>query len=124
MNPYLQFMCGPLLRYDTTDADGVWRGAAMVVTADAGSTYEPYPTLKYYWDPKQSVPHHSQLGVQGGPVVDLGPHPADPMAQHFHNFADAMPFEGPTVQEQRVLGTEIYVHGGRGGYVKCMPYVF
>ena len=32
MHPYLQFMCGPLLRYDTIDADGVWRGAAMIVS--------------------------------------------------------------------------------------------
>jgi hypothetical protein len=31
MDPYLQFMCGPLLRYDTIDEDGVWRGAALVV---------------------------------------------------------------------------------------------
>lgn len=32
MQPYLQFMAGPLLRYDTVDADGVWRGAAMIVS--------------------------------------------------------------------------------------------
>ena len=32
MQPYLQFMAGPLLRYDTVDADGVWRGAALIVS--------------------------------------------------------------------------------------------
>lgn len=32
MNPYLQFMCGPLLRYDTVDERGVWHGAALVVS--------------------------------------------------------------------------------------------
>lgn len=32
MNPYLQFMAGPLLRYDTVDERGVWRGAAMIVS--------------------------------------------------------------------------------------------
>lgn len=32
MNPNLQFMCGPLLRYDTVDERGVWRGAAMIVS--------------------------------------------------------------------------------------------
>ncbi len=32
MNPYLQFMCGPLLRYDTVDERGVWRGAALIVS--------------------------------------------------------------------------------------------
>ena len=32
MSPYLQFMVGPLLRYDTVDEAGVWRGAAMIVS--------------------------------------------------------------------------------------------
>jgi len=32
MNPSLQFMCGPLLRYDTVDEDGVWHGAALIVS--------------------------------------------------------------------------------------------
>ena len=32
MNPYLQFMAGPLLRYDTVTSDGVWRGAALIVS--------------------------------------------------------------------------------------------
>jgi len=25
-------MCGPLLRYDTVDEQGVWRGAALLVS--------------------------------------------------------------------------------------------
>ena len=33
MDPYLQFMCGPLLRYDSVDSDGVWHGAALIVSA-------------------------------------------------------------------------------------------
>ena len=32
MQPYLQFMCGPLLRYDTVDEHGVWNGAALIVS--------------------------------------------------------------------------------------------
>jgi hypothetical protein len=32
MQPYLQFMCGPLLRYDTIDEHGVWYGAALIVS--------------------------------------------------------------------------------------------
>ena len=32
MNPYLQFMCGPLLRYDTMDERAVWHGAALIVS--------------------------------------------------------------------------------------------
>jgi hypothetical protein len=32
MQPNLQFMCGPLLRYDTVDEHGVWHGAALIVS--------------------------------------------------------------------------------------------
>jgi hypothetical protein len=33
MNPHLQFMCGPLLRFDNiTDGRRVWRGHVMVVS--------------------------------------------------------------------------------------------
>ena len=32
MVPYLQFMCGPLLRYDAVDEHGVWHGAALIVS--------------------------------------------------------------------------------------------
>jgi len=32
MEPYLQFICGPLLRYDTIDENGVWHGAALIVS--------------------------------------------------------------------------------------------
>ncbi|TFK27403.1 plasma membrane protein [Coprinopsis marcescibilis] len=57
MDPHLQFMCGPLLKFDTIDEDGVWHGAAMIVTADAGSAYEPYPTLTYEWDVDRALPN-------------------------------------------------------------------
>lgn len=33
MDPYLQFTCGPLLRYDSVDSHGVWHGAALIVSA-------------------------------------------------------------------------------------------
>lgn len=36
MNPALQFMVGPLLRYDTVDNEGIWHGAALIV-CEAGS---------------------------------------------------------------------------------------
>jgi len=32
MNPSLQFVCGPLLRYDTVDEHGAWHGAALIVS--------------------------------------------------------------------------------------------
>lgn len=32
MEPHLQFMVGPLLRYDTVDTSGVWNGFALIVS--------------------------------------------------------------------------------------------
>ncbi|KAJ2936438.1 hypothetical protein H1R20_g654, partial [Candolleomyces eurysporus] len=56
MQPHLQFMCGPLLRFDTIDEHGIWHGAALIITADSGSLYEPFPLLIYEWDPDRSMP--------------------------------------------------------------------
>jgi hypothetical protein len=93
----------------------------LPVAADAGSTYEPYPTLKYRWDPS---PNHSaifnrQYSVKDGQSVDLGPHPADPMAAHIGRQAYDGHLEGPNILEQRVFGRDIYVYSGRGG---CVPF--
>ena len=89
------------------------------VAADAGSTYEPYPTLKYCWDPKHPTPYQRQLSVQST-GVDLGPHPADPMALHFQVNDGYL--EGPDVVEQSAVGTELHVYSGRGGcvYMLCV----
>lgn len=32
MDPHLQLMVGPLLRYDTVDENGLWHGAALIVS--------------------------------------------------------------------------------------------
>lgn len=40
MQPHLQMMCGPLLRYDTVTEEGVWRGAALIVSACFLNTLE------------------------------------------------------------------------------------
>ncbi|KAF9533418.1 hypothetical protein CPB83DRAFT_845226 [Crepidotus variabilis] len=56
MEPHLQFMCGPLLKYDTTDEHGVWHGAALIVTSDSSSLYDPHPSLTYTYDPAQQIP--------------------------------------------------------------------
>ncbi|KAH9857680.1 hypothetical protein C2E23DRAFT_286396 [Lenzites betulinus] len=121
MNPYLQFMAGPLLRYDTVNDRGVWRGAAMVVTADAGSVYEPLPTLTYHWDPsREREAAHVKRHVstrQHGKSFDLGPHPADPLS----NVSPASPthengmFSGPDPEQRSVPGQELYVYYGNGG---------
>ncbi|KAI0373303.1 hypothetical protein BV20DRAFT_938217 [Pilatotrama ljubarskyi] len=120
MNPYLQFMAGPLLRYDTVDERGVWRGAAMIVTADAGSVYEPLPTLTYHWDPSRQVgklKRHVSSRMHGK-SFDLGPHPADPLS----TVSPASPMgengeyrEGPDPEQRSVVGQELYVYYGNGG---------
>jgi len=92
----------------------------MFAAADAGSTYEPYPILKYRWDPKRFAPHSRQYSAQGAQGVDLGPHPADPMAVHDGSQADDDHLEGPNIVEQSVLGTEVYVHNGCGGYAYAL----
>ncbi|KAI1788498.1 hypothetical protein LXA43DRAFT_894527 [Ganoderma leucocontextum] len=122
--PYLQFMVGPLLRYDTVDEAGVWRGAAMIVTADAGSVYEPHPCLTYNWDPnytpsgvniKRQV--SSRLHSQS---FDLAPHPADPMSISAHtspeleNGAAHNGFRA-NIEQRQVDGQELYVYYGHGG---------
>jgi len=47
MNPHLQIMLGPMLRYDTMK-DGIYHAFCMVVTADTGSVYQPKPYLSWY----------------------------------------------------------------------------
>ncbi|KAF8557334.1 hypothetical protein OG21DRAFT_1475599 [Imleria badia] len=123
-DPYLQFMVGPLLRYDTVDENGLWHGAVMIVTADSGSSYEHHPTLTYQWDPEERV--QPRAGQQNaGLAFDLGPHPADP---HSTAMSPVTPVSGSFNyddykarscaigdQTQRVTGQEIYVYAGIGG---------
>ncbi|KAF5386786.1 hypothetical protein D9615_001876 [Tricholomella constricta] len=124
MNPHLQFMVGPLLRYDTVDELGIWHGAAMIVTADSGSIYEPHPTLTYEWDPDRNTSYQNAHLPRS---FDLGPHPADPHSTVLptspilpsHNMffnGDGMP-PGSNASKEIVPGQEIYVYGGPGGYI-------
>ncbi|KAG7092398.1 hypothetical protein E1B28_008755 [Marasmius oreades] len=120
MTPHLQFMVGPLLRYDTVDELGIWHGAAMIVTADSGSIYEPHPTLFYEWDPDQTVYFNApkKRKPEIGKPFDLGPHPADP-----HSTSVAVSTSqtngnvehGPRHRQETALGQEIWVYGGAGG---------
>ncbi|KAG7452679.1 uncharacterized protein BT62DRAFT_880537 [Guyanagaster necrorhizus] len=123
MNPHLQFMVGPLLRYDTVDEHGVWHGAALVVTADAGSTYEPHPTLTYEWDPElrtrsEYLRHQGSSGHSNrGRSFDLGPHPADPHSSVMPIAPPGSPMNGKTASfhAEESPGQEIWVYGGNGG---------
>ncbi|KAJ7685037.1 hypothetical protein DFH06DRAFT_969067 [Mycena polygramma] len=102
MEPHLQFMVGPLLRYDTVE-DGVWHGAVMIVTADSGSVYEPHPMLSFEWDPDLVTKHHPKSHRPNLPSFDLGPHPADPSSNHT--------LSGLPTNEQ-VPAHEIWVYAG------------
>ena len=44
------------------------------------------------------------------------------MAQHYGRNPDDEQLEGPNVLEQRVLGMELYVYGGRSGYVYALHF--
>ncbi|EIW84986.1 hypothetical protein CONPUDRAFT_162294 [Coniophora puteana RWD-64-598 SS2] len=131
MHPRLQFMAGPLLRYDTVDANYVWHGAAMIVTSDAGSDYEPHPTLTYQATPVVPSPNPNThfAHVQ---AVSYAPHPADPHATSqpvSYGRASIDEFNGNGVQSnghgqypspssippQSAVGQEIYVYTGDGG---------
>ncbi|KAI0747647.1 hypothetical protein C8Q80DRAFT_1353629 [Daedaleopsis nitida] len=126
MSPHLQFMAGPLLRYDTVDERGVWRGAVLIVTADAGSVYEPLPTLSYHWDPDYTptgkLKRHMSTRTHGQ-SFDLAPHPADPMSivapvspEVLNAGVDLKPEAARVDSEQRrAEGKELYVHYGNGG---------
>lgn len=107
-----------LYRYDTVDEFGIWHGAAMIVTADSGSIYEPHPTLTYQWDPDQTSHYTAHLKRS----FDLGPHPADPHStilptslNGYGNNHTRSP--GSNVSKEVVPGQEIYVYGGPGGCV-------
>ena len=97
MQPPLQFMCGPLLRYDTV-MDDVWYGAVMIVTADAGSQYSPYPLLSVTWDPDVGVP-----ATPGVSTHETTSPPAPASLKHQRRpsrVVDAQPFNPDTLGEQ------------------------
>ncbi|KAF8325996.1 uncharacterized protein EI90DRAFT_3231088 [Cantharellus anzutake] len=87
MSPHLQFMCGPLLRYDTV-IDGVWHGAVMIVTADQGSVYSPSPYLSLEWDPSSPL---------------------------FSNGADTPKSPKTVYYSKQITGEEIWVYYGTAG---------
>ncbi|OBZ75883.1 hypothetical protein A0H81_04778 [Grifola frondosa] len=118
MDPHLQFMAGPLLRYDTVDEQGIWHGAAMIVTADAGSMYDPHPILTYSWDPNVLIGNLKRTASrrrQETNSFDLGPHPADPLSNAMPGSDGEIHHHGPNEEWRYVQGQEIYVHYSNGG---------
>ena len=111
---------GSLGRRANTRPSGTW--VTSFVAADAGSTYEPYPTLKYRWDLQNSAPHPRQHSAQGAEDVNMEPRllKVGSISPHFENQVNDEHLEGPHVQEQSVLGAEIYVYSGRLGSVSTL----
>lgn len=113
MNPYLQLMVGPLLRYDTVDERGIWRGACMIVTSDATSLYEPHPVLTYEWDPHvrpQGLSRTSSRMTGKGRSYDLAPHPSDPHSSAPLENANEHLTNSSTSLMESVPGQEIWVY--------------
>lgn len=95
--------------------------------------YEPLPTLTYHWDPSSAPSNGLGRHVstrKHGQSFDLGPHPADPLS----NVAPVSPTStgngtqanGASSERRSVVGTELYVHYGNGGYVPdtiCARYL-
>ncbi|KAJ7109226.1 hypothetical protein C8R44DRAFT_280276 [Mycena epipterygia] len=117
MNPHLQFMVGPLLRYDTVE-NGVWHGAVLIVTADSGSVYEPHPMLSFEWDPEKSATIQ-RTHKQNGASFDLEPHPSDPhsasVLNGLANSLNGKAVRGPKAQSEQVPAHEIWVYAGQAG---------
>lgn len=125
-------------RFDTIDSQGVWRGAALIVTSDSGSIYDPYPKLSYEWDPDR--PTSSALRAQTGNMshpaplwpnasgsqdgnhrsYDLGPHPADPHSTAWpispsNSSSSTAETAGPNLRKEEAYGQELWVYAGTGG---------
>ncbi|KAG8704747.1 hypothetical protein FRC08_002055 [Ceratobasidium sp. 394] len=127
MRPHLQFMCGPLLRYDTVEK-GVWYGAAMIVTADAGSQYDPHPMLHLEWDPlrpshvgRVHQRAHSMSSLP--PPMNLAPvapgmPPPIPHTSRPHLSPPVSPAKippSPAAEQTNIPGQEIWVYRGTSG---------
>jgi len=122
VGPLLRSVLSPLSRakdsaihsYDTVER-GVWYGAALIVTADSGSIYDPHPLLTYEWDPTQDI---SSRHPRSTTSLDLGPHPADPHSTILPSTSTITSEPAPSWEKpcrEIVPGHEIYVYPGQGG---------
>jgi len=160
--PHLQLMVGPLLRYDTIE-NGVWKGAALIVSecacpgmrfslpvfrsmasrlltrllrkaSDAGSYYDPPPTLRFYYDhslpaptfrasthihrapsratPPKRTPSSSYHSLQrGASTASNNTVPNSPIQDAYGKISEA----SPSTRAVAVTGQEIWVYCGSGG---------
>lgn len=157
MKPYLQVMVGPLLRYDTIE-NGIWRGAALIVSewpfsslrfpflllsssishsdplyqaSDAGSYYDPLPTLRFYYDHSLPTPRfRTSTHIHRAPSRATPPKRTPSSSYHSlqHSLSNSSTPSSPiqdaygkileastSTQVVPVPGQEIWVYCGNGG---------
>jgi len=130
------------LRFDTIDSQQTWLGAALIVTADSGSIYQPPPILSYQWDPDRMAASTLFIGERGYPASDrssssspqngngqlsfnLGPHPADPHSTGHPgspisvstSTSTMASMPGPNSRQKDAYGQDIWFYAGPGAYV-------
>ena len=157
MKPPLQFMVGPLLRYDTIE-NGIWKGAALIVSecafylyfysissllnygilthplweaSDAGSYYDPPPTLRFYYDHSLPAPKFRRsTHIHRAPSRATTPKRTPSNSYHSlqlstsNSTSTSSPIQdaygrvseaSPSTQAVAVTGQEIWVYCGNGG---------
>ncbi|KAJ3552242.1 hypothetical protein NM688_g4254 [Phlebia brevispora] len=115
VTPILQLTAGPMLRYDTVDENGIWHGAALIVTADAGSAYEPSPTLIYISDPSHPATPPATSGEYNGQSNIAIPHLVDPLFNVLSAANDVHTLPDRNTLRETVPGQEIFVYVASGG---------
>ncbi|CDZ97664.1 hypothetical protein [Phaffia rhodozyma] len=115
MSPHLQFMAGPMLTYHTVK-DSIWHGAAMIVTADAGSVYEPMPSLSLSWTSSQTTSGNGQNGHSIETGVDGVNAGMEKLDVNGNGYA-ATPQGSNGRQDRKIVGENIFVyHGPQGSF--------
>ena len=141
MKPHLQLMVGPLLRYDTIE-NGIWRGAVLIVgectcsrirsvllsldyviltyflreASDAGSYYDPQPTLRFYYDhslPPPGPSTHTRRAPPSNSHHGSDTAPSSPIPDAYGKTSEI----GLRAQAMAVTGQEIWVYRGHSGWV-------
>ncbi|GJJ11971.1 hypothetical protein Clacol_006209 [Clathrus columnatus] len=142
LNPHLQVMCGPLLRYDTVDPSrGIYRGACLLVSEslpyiittndsldfqalDAGSIYEPSPKMVLEWDPDQtnearksyqssSVSRSTGMVLKATTVSPSLPSILTPVPATNGTLPYQTSVKGPRWETKSISGTDIWVYEQR-----------
>ncbi|CAE7231572.1 unnamed protein product [Rhizoctonia solani] len=117
------------------DDHGIWHGAAMVVTADAGSQYDPHPMLHLEWDPLRPV-HSTVPGHQRGRSISSIPSPISAISSSSRGLPPPVPYPSEPVitsqkyppshayQQTDAPGHEIWVYRSPSGSFTFWRFLF